>query len=87
MIRQPERIEGLNSDSYVAFLVGLSSEGNVPDMEKALSAALMIREKYRSEVSLFCRQVKVAGDGMERHDQLAGMRECCFSSLIKKVRH
>ncbi len=35
-------------------------------MEKALSAALMIREKYRSEVSLFCRQVKVAGEGLER---------------------
>ncbi len=59
-------IERLNPDSYVAFLVGLSSEGNVPDMEKALSAALMIREKYRSQVSIFCRQVKVAGEGMER---------------------
>ena len=59
-------IERLKSDSYIAFLVGLSSEGNVPEMEKALSAALMIREKYRSEVSLFCRQVKVAGEGLER---------------------
>ncbi len=59
-------IERLKSDSYVAFLVGLSSEGNVPDMEKALSAALLIREKYQFQVSMFCRQVKVAGEGMER---------------------
>ena len=59
-------IERLKPDSYIAFLVGLSTEGNVPDMEKALSAALMIREKYRSQVSLFCRQVKVAGEGLER---------------------
>ena len=56
----------LKSDSYVAFLVGLSTEGNVYDMEKALSAAITIREKHGSQISIFCRQVKVAGDGMER---------------------
>ena len=35
-------------------------------MEKALSAALLIREKYEFQVSLFCHQVKVAGEGLER---------------------
>jgi quinone-modifying oxidoreductase, subunit QmoB len=64
--REKRAVEFINSDSYVAFLVGLSTEGNVLDMEKALSAALKIREKYRSQVSIFCRQVKVAGEGMER---------------------
>ena len=59
-------IERLKPDSYIAFLVGLSTEGDVLDMEKALSAALMIREKYQSQVSLFCRQVKVGGEGLER---------------------
>jgi coenzyme F420-reducing hydrogenase delta subunit/NAD-dependent dihydropyrimidine dehydrogenase PreA subunit len=64
------RREGILADlqpaAYAAFLVGLTNEGNVLDMAETLSAALEIRKRYRSQVSIFCRQVKVAGEGMER---------------------
>jgi quinone-modifying oxidoreductase, subunit QmoB len=56
----------LKPTSYVAFLVGLTTEGNVLDMTLTLSAAQEIRKRYQSQVSIFCRQIKVAGEGMER---------------------
>jgi coenzyme F420-reducing hydrogenase delta subunit/Pyruvate/2-oxoacid:ferredoxin oxidoreductase delta subunit len=70
--RQPSLARGegilttLKPNSYVAFLVGLTTEGNVLDMALTLSAAREIRKRYQSQVSIFCRQVKVAGEGMER---------------------
>jgi coenzyme F420-reducing hydrogenase delta subunit/Pyruvate/2-oxoacid:ferredoxin oxidoreductase delta subunit len=59
-------LSALKPIAYVAFLVGLTTEGNVSDMAVTLSAALEIRKRYQSQVSIFCRQVKVAGEGMER---------------------
>ncbi|OGP51861.1 MAG: hypothetical protein A2Y79_09000 [Deltaproteobacteria bacterium RBG_13_43_22] len=56
----------LKPASYVAFLVGLTTEGNVLDMAVTLSAALEIRKRFQSQISIFCRQVKVAGEGLER---------------------
>jgi coenzyme F420-reducing hydrogenase delta subunit/Pyruvate/2-oxoacid:ferredoxin oxidoreductase delta subunit len=56
----------LRPESYVAFAVGLTGEGHVPDMARALSLAYQIRKENRSQVYVFCRNVKVAEEGMER---------------------
>ncbi len=56
----------LRPESYVAFAVGLISEGHVPDMALALSLAYRIRKERGSQVYIFCRNVKVAEEGMER---------------------
>ncbi|MBA4392056.1 MAG: hypothetical protein C0407_00720 [Desulfobacca sp.] len=60
------RLAALNSDSYIAFLAGLDSEGNVANMARTLSLALEIRKKYQSQVCVFCQNVKVAEEGLER---------------------
>jgi quinone-modifying oxidoreductase, subunit QmoB len=52
--------------SYIAFLLGFSSEGNVVDMRLALHQALEIRKTHRSQVFIFCRNIKVAEEGLER---------------------
>lgn len=64
--REAGILSTLGPASYVAFLSGLIHEGNVLDMAGTLSAALEIRRKYQSQVSIFCRQVKVAEEGLER---------------------
>ncbi len=56
----------LKPDSYIAFLTGLEEEGNVADMARTLSLALEIRQVYQSQVCVFCRNVKVAEEGLER---------------------
>ena len=60
------RLKGLTSQTYVAFLIGLRAEGNVLDMARTLSLAQEIRTKYQSQVCVFCRNVKVAEEGLER---------------------
>ncbi|HMK66160.1 MAG TPA: hydrogenase iron-sulfur subunit, partial [Thermodesulfobacteriota bacterium] len=60
------KIPGLDFNSYIAFLLGLYSEGNVVDMRAALQAALEIRRAHQSQVVIFCRNVKVAEEGLER---------------------
>lgn len=52
--------------SFVAFLIGFNGEGNVAAMAQTLSLALKIRQKYHAQVCIFCRDVKVAEEGMER---------------------
>ncbi len=64
--REEEIPATLKPTSFVAFAVGLNNEGTVFDMAGTLKAALEIRRRTQSQVSIFCRQVKVAGDGMER---------------------
>jgi len=55
-----------SSSSYIAFLISLNDEGNVSDMARILYLAYKIRKEYQSKVYIFCRNVKVAEDGMER---------------------
>jgi coenzyme F420-reducing hydrogenase delta subunit/Pyruvate/2-oxoacid:ferredoxin oxidoreductase delta subunit len=64
--RDRRRLESLQPDSYVAFLIGLKDEGNAADMSRTLSLALEIRQNYQSQVYIFCRNVKVAEPGLER---------------------
>ena len=65
-VSEEEILATLKPTSFVAFGIGLNNEGTVFDMAGALFAALEIRRRTQSQVSIFCRQVKVAGDGMER---------------------
>jgi quinone-modifying oxidoreductase, subunit QmoB len=60
------QISGLTPASYVAFLIGLNGGGNVADMARTMDLAYKIRKAYQSQVYIFCRDVKVAEDGMER---------------------
>jgi coenzyme F420-reducing hydrogenase delta subunit/Pyruvate/2-oxoacid:ferredoxin oxidoreductase delta subunit len=55
-----------HSSFYVAFGVGLDDQGNPAEMAKVLWLALKIRQEYGSPVYIFCRNVKVAEEGMER---------------------
>ena len=52
--------------SYVAFLTGFNGEGNVADMAQTLSLAFKIRQEYQAQVFIFCPDVKVAEEGLER---------------------
>ena len=52
--------------SYVAFLTGFNGEGNVADMAQTLSLAFKIRQEYQAQVFIFCPNVKVAEEGLER---------------------
>jgi quinone-modifying oxidoreductase, subunit QmoB len=63
---QVNKAPDLNADSYLAFLLGLYSEGNAVDMRLALQTALEIRKAHQSQVAVFCRNVKVAEEGLER---------------------
>jgi heterodisulfide reductase subunit A-like polyferredoxin/coenzyme F420-reducing hydrogenase delta subunit len=61
-----ERLKGLKAERYVAFLIGLKTEGNVLDMARSLSLAQEIRRNSGAQVCVFCRNVKVAEEGLER---------------------
>lgn len=65
-VREGGILTTLKPTSFVAFGIGLTNEGTVFDMAAALSSALEIRRRYQAQVSIFCRQVKVAGEGLER---------------------
>jgi quinone-modifying oxidoreductase, subunit QmoB len=58
--------QALSPGAHVAFLLGFYSEGNVVDMHLALHLALEIRKTCQSPVYVFCRNVKVAEEGLER---------------------
>jgi quinone-modifying oxidoreductase, subunit QmoB len=60
------RLRMLKPDSYVAFWVGVDTIGHVSDMAVVLSDALEIRKQTQAQIFIFCRQVKVAGEGLER---------------------
>jgi coenzyme F420-reducing hydrogenase delta subunit/Pyruvate/2-oxoacid:ferredoxin oxidoreductase delta subunit len=70
--------------SYVAFLTGFNDEGNVVDMAQTLSLALKIRQGYQAQVFIFCPDVKVAEEGMERLYQACRDEGVLFFKLDHK---
>ena len=70
--------------SYVAFLTGFNGEGNVVDMAQTLSLALKIRQGYQAQVFIFCPDVKVAEEGMERLYQACRDEGVLFFKLDHK---